>query len=107
MATTSVKSRQEWLFNSCKNTFNKQMLIDSYIKYMLCKTQQMFEYDDLPDTLPQRELELIMQLKGNCTIGKDTQGKIYVFSGALGGVLNEYYLPTISIVVNPYLRFNN
>lgn len=106
MATTNVRSRQEWLFNSCKNTFNKQMLIDSYIKYMLCKTQQMFKYDDLPDTLPQRELELIMQLKGNCTIGKDTQGKIYVFSGALGGVLNEYYLPTISIVVNPYLQFN-
>ena len=106
MATTSVKSRQEWLFNSCKNTFNKQMLIDSYVKYMLCKTQQMFEYEGLPDTIPQRELELITQLKGNCTIGKDTQGKLYVFSGALGGVLNEYYLPTISIVVNPYLQFN-
>lgn len=106
MATTSVKSRQEWLFNSCKNAFSKQALIDSYIKYMLCKTQQMFEYEGLPDTIPQRELELITQLKGNCTIGKDTQGNLYVFSGALGGVLNEYYLPTISIVVNPYLQFN-
>ena len=102
----NIDNRSLWLFGYKGNILqNKQMLIDSYFKYMMNKTIRMFEYKNLPDTIPQRELELILQICRFAIFTK-VKGDLFVFYGGLGGVPNEYYQPTQAIVSNPYLKFS-
>lgn len=84
---------------------DKQLLIDSYIKYMYVRSLSIFKYENLPETIPERDLELIIQ---TCRFGIVTKkdDKLFVFYGGLGGEPNEYYQPTQAIVSNPYLRFS-
>lgn len=104
MSEYNVKSRDEWLFGKDILEFKKADLIDLYKKMMLNRTQKMFKYNDLPDTIPQEDLELITQTGGSSTWTK-VEDKLYVFKSGLGGMPNEYYRPTISMVTNPYLKF--
>ena len=101
-------NRNIWLFGKTGSliTKDKELLIDSHIRYMLNKTLSMFEYTGLPRTIPQRELELIIQI---CRFGIVTKkdNDLFVFYGGLGGEPNEYYQPTQAIVTNPYLRFSD
>lgn len=77
------------------------------VKYMLARTQAMFHYEGLPDTIPQREYELMLQTGGHVLFVPSVEGKgPYVFQGGLGGEPNVYYFPTRYTVANPYLRFN-
>lgn len=102
----NIDTRSLWLFGH-KGTIleQKDMLIDSYFKYMMNKTIKMFKWNNLPDTLPPRELELVLQI---CRFGIFTKVKddLFVFYGGLGGMPNEYYQPTQAIVSNPYLKFS-
>ena len=72
---------------------------------MLNRTLTMFEYKNLPETIPQREIEMILQM---CRFAIFTKkdGDLFVFYGGLGGQPNEYYQPTQAIVTNPYLKFS-
>ena len=71
---------------------------------ILNRTQQMFEYDGLPETITKRNLELMLQIHGYAGIVK-VEGKLYAMYGGLGGEPNEYYMPTILTVSNPYLNY--
>jgi hypothetical protein len=82
---------------------DKEMSVNYYIRYMLSRTQTMFEYKNLPDSIPQKMLELYLQMEGSCII-TEHEGKLYAFCGGMGGVLDEYYRPTICTVANPALR---
>lgn len=84
---------------------DKSKSVGIYISYMLNRTQQIFEYDGLPDTIPQRMLELYIQTNGNCCIA-DVNGSLYAFTGNLGGEPDAYYMPTIYTVANPALKFS-
>lgn len=75
------------------------------MKLFFSRTNEMFEYDGLPETIPKRDYLLIKQTFGSATLTK-VNDKPYAFYGALGNILNEYYHPTHSIVTNPYLKFN-
>ena len=79
--------------------------VRQYTMYMFNRLQSMFEYKNLPETLPQRNIELMLQTNGNICITKVNE-KLYAFTGGLGGVPNEYYMPTIYTVANPYLKFS-
>lgn len=105
MGDLQVPNRSDWLIgiNGDSILNNKQKLISSYIRYMLSQTVEMFKYDGLPETIPQKELEILLQLNG-FAIWKKVNDKLYVFFGGLGGVLNEYYHPTIATISNPYLN---
>ena len=99
--------RNIWLFGKVSPMLkNKDLLVDSYIKKFFIRTSQMFEYKNLPETLPQREIELIIQF---CRVAVFTkrEDKLFVFYGGLGGQPNEYYQPTQAIVTNPYLKFSD
>lgn len=81
---------------------SKEGLISNYLRYMFSRTNVMFEYDNLPDTITRRDLENLIQRHGfGCGIVHN--GKPYVLLGSLAGVVNEHYLPTQMIVSNPYL----
>lgn len=102
----NIDTRSLWLFGYKGSILeNKQMLVDSYFKYMMNKTIKMFKWNGLPETLPQRELELILQIC-RFAIFTEVKGNLFVFYGGLGGMPNEYYQPTQAIVSNPYLRYS-
>ena len=103
---SSIPSRCDWFNGSDKSLFkDKKKIISEYMKMFFTRTNTMFEYDGLPETIPKEDYQLIKQRFGSATIGEANK-KVYAFYGGLGGELNEYYHPTLSIVTNPYLKFN-
>lgn len=102
-----VPNRADWLFDCAGSDIlsDKKSLRESYIRYMLSQTVEMFEYKGLPETIPQKELEILHQVN-RFAVWKKVEDKLYVFFAGLGGILNEYYHPTRAIINNPYLRYN-
>ena len=100
------------------NFKDKTKCIDNKISYMLARTQSMFTYTGLPDTLNSRIIELYLQVNGNLcitNIEKDIIDKsghpdltpgLYAFTGGLGGEYDIYYMPTIYAIANPYLNYS-
>ena len=84
---------------------DKELAVRNYIAYMLDRTQRIFEYKGLPDTVPQRMLEFLLQVNGYACFG-ECNGELYAFYGGLGGEPDAYYRPTLCVVANPYLKFN-
>ena len=78
----------------------------NYTAYMLDRTQQIFEWRGLPETIPARSLELLLQVNGYAGIGKAPDGQFYAFWGGLGGEPDPYYMPTIFTVANPALNWS-
>lgn len=76
-----------------------------YFRNMLARTQGMFKWSGLPDTIPQRNFELILQTCGNACITK-VNDKLYAFWGGLGGVPDVYYEPTLYTISNPALDYS-
>ena len=88
-----------------ENLYTKDMFLNNYIDDMLIKCNQMFHYDNLPDTVPKRILEYMLMCEGYCIFTK-YKDKYYVLQGGLGGLPNEYYEFTQCIVHNPYLKLD-
>ena len=84
---------------------NKAENVDNFIRYMLARTLQMFEYNGLPKTIPQKELERLLQVQGYAFI-TEYEGKLYAFTGGLGGQQGVYGEPTEIVIANPALKFN-
>lgn len=81
---------------------NKDLAIESFIKYNLDRTQSMFEYKGLPDTIPEQVFERMLQKNGSVFVTK-VDGNLYAFTGGEGGEPDVYYRPTIYTVANPAL----
>lgn len=82
---------------------DKTTNLQSYIIYMLNRVMQMFDYSNLPDTLPKKMIELYTMVNGHAVVVKH-EGKLYVCFGGFAGEPNEYYIPKQYIVANPYLK---
>lgn len=94
-------------WNQCKlYDFNKkEECQDNYIGYMLLRTQMIFEWTGLPDTIPAKFMELMLQVNGYSCIAKHGDD-LYAFYGGLGGYPDPYYQPTQCVVANPALNFS-
>lgn len=84
---------------------DKQKVFTSYCKYMFTRTQSMFVYEGLPDTIPVQWLEQYLQRNGSCGIVKH-EGAVYAVLGNPGGEYDAYYQPTIYTVANPWLKLS-
>lgn len=84
---------------------DKNRNIRSGILYTFLRLQQMFHYDNLPDTIPHRYLEFYLMLNGHCA-AVEHEGKLYTLRGGFGGEPDAYYEPTKYIIANPYLKLN-
>ena len=93
------------IFNQDEKHDGKMMIGEAQIIYMLTRTQSMFTYKKLPDTIPSRNLEMMLQINGNIFF-TTVNGEYYVFTGGLGGEPDVYYEPTIYTVANPALNFS-
>ena len=84
---------------------DKQMNINNDINYMLDKSLSMFDWVNLTDTIPEKELEKILQVQGYAIITK-INDNLYACNGGLGGELDVYNRPTQAIVNIPYLNYS-
>ena len=100
-----VPNRSNWSFDVCSQDLSLDKLSEYYIKDTLIRTQKMFNYNNLPKTIPKEQLELLLQRNGYAVITK-VNGELYAFYGGLGGEPDAYYLPTIATVANPALKFS-
>ena len=93
-------------FNSTYDFRDKDSNRTNLISYMLNRTLEMFHYSGLPETIPQMELERLLQTMGYCIVAPDNDGALRALWGGLGGEMDGYYHPTICTVANPYLNIN-
>ena len=84
---------------------NKVKNLKQNNNYLLAKTLSMFEWEGLPETLPSKELEKLLQVNGFAFI-TEVNGEIYAFNGGLGGVQDVYGNPTTITINNVALGFN-
>ena len=73
-----------------------------YFEYLFCRTQKIFKYSNLPDTIDPDMLERYLQMNGVACITK-YKDKLFAFNGSLGGEQDVYYRPTLFVVSNPHL----
>lgn len=96
----------EWSGIDCTcDVLDKRKSIYNYVMLMFDRTNQMFEYDGLPDTIPAYMLELYLQLNGHVCV-TEVNGNLYALPGGLGGAPDPYYRPTLYVVANPGLGFS-
>ena len=82
--------------------WNKKCLINHYMQFFMRTTQSMFEYGDLPEDIPQNELEKLLQMVGYVPF-YEQDNKLTMVYGALGGKIDRFYRPTQIIIANPVL----
>ena len=83
---------------------NKKEQLSKFRADMLNKSLTMFEWKNLPDTLPAVEIEKQLQTNGYSIIAK-VEGNVYAFQGGFSGQ-DPYNQPTTAIVNNPSLNYN-
>lgn len=91
-------------------TFNydykdKPRNVENLMKYMLNRSNIMFQYHNLPDSIPSREIELLLQTNG-FGVFIEVEGKYYIVNGGLGGEPDVYNMPTEAVISIPALKLN-
>ena len=101
-----IQNRNDWLISvDATKLASKTDLANDYVMLMVNRCIQMFEYENLPETITAKDIEFVVQNIGYACFTK-VDSDYYVLNCSLGGVPNAYYLPTLAIVANPYLKFN-
>lgn len=84
---------------------DKPRNVENLMKYMLNRSNIMFQYHNLPDSIPSREIELLLQTNG-FGIFIEVEGKYYIVNGGLGGEPDVYNMPTEAVISIPALKLN-
>lgn len=92
--------------NLIYNHLDKRKNVADMVTYMFNRSNIMFKYHNLPDSIPETELEKLLQTNGFAIVGK-INGDLYALNGGLGGETDVYNRPTIATVSVPYLNFND
>ena len=82
---------------------DKKQSANAYFRYFLTRLARMFEYKNLPDTIPHEILDRYLMINGIALI-TEVDDKLYTFYGNLGGPQDVYYRPTEFIVSNPHIK---
>lgn len=85
---------------------DKKQNANAYYRYFLARLSRMFEYKNLPDTIPHEVLDRYLMNNGIACITK-VNDKLYCFYGNLGGPQDVYYRPTEFIISNPHIKTDN
>lgn len=83
---------------------DKHKMLKQFKSNQLNKSLTMFEWSNLPETIPAVELEKMLQINGYAVIAK-YQGKLYAFQAGFSGQ-DPYNQPTKALVNNPALKNN-
>lgn len=92
--------------NLIYNHLDKRKNVADMVTYMFNRSNIMFKYHNLPETIPETELEKLLQTNGFAIIGK-INGELYAINGGLGGETDVYNRPTIATISVPFFNFND
>lgn len=92
-------------FNKYADLRDKNRTCKLYTRTTLNRLLALFKYEGLPDSIPARELELML-ICGGCCIIAEHEGELYALQGGFGGLPDAYQRPTKYIIANPYLKLN-
>ena len=102
-------NKYDWgIYTGISNNYefkDKETNINNSILYMLNRSMMIFKYEGLPDTLPKKEIEKMLQVNGYCFI-MEVDENLYGFNGGLGGERDVYNRPTEITISNPALKLN-
>lgn len=114
----NVSNRDKWNFSQdlaipTSDYLKKKnkMISDEYLE-MLARTQGIFKYDGMPETLSARRVELVTQTEGYSFIAdvenpaSPYKSGLYALKGFAGGVLDPDLLPTQATINNVALGYN-
>lgn len=107
----AVNQYNEWSnmltgnFDIEKYSKDKKTIADAIGANVLDKMQSAFKWSGLPDTIPQKWLE-IMLMRNGYTVVTEVNNNLYALWGGLGGEYDEYYQPTICSIANPWLDYS-
>ena len=82
---------------------DKSVALPSMQDELLNYAINMFEYKNLPDSIPRYYLEKYLIMFGFCAVLK-VDGTLYALDGTLGGEEDVYHQPTKFIYANPALK---
>lgn len=85
-----------------KGVCNVQHNFNYYFDLLTNKCCNLFVWENLPETVDVRALNLALILNGK-VCWTEFNGKLYALGGNVGGEPNAYYEPTIFIIANPIL----
>lgn len=88
--------------NAKKYVKDKDTAITTFIETSLDKTQQIFTYENLPESIPQAELENLLQVNGHCIV-VNYNGELYALTGGFSGENDVYNNPRFYTVSNTAL----
>lgn len=91
--------------NCTCDILDKASAIFNYVQYMFDRTNRMFRYKGLPDTIPEYILEYMLQIYGSVAVLKH-KGDLYAFRCNFGGPPDPYYRPTQAVIANPALNID-
>ena len=83
---------------------DKHKMLKQFKSNQLNKSLTMFEWSNLPETIPAVELEKMLQINGYAVIA-EYQGNLYAFQAGFSGQ-DPYNQPTKALVNNPALKNN-
>lgn len=89
--------------NCTCDILDKSFSIFNYVQYMFDRTNTMFRYSGLPDTIPEPMLEYMLQIYGSVAIIEHS-GSLYAMRCNFGGPPDPYYRPTQAVIANPALN---
>jgi hypothetical protein len=84
---------------------DKDTAVTSFIARALAQTQSMFVWSGLPDSIPAKELERMLQTGGDVFVTQ-VENTLYALQGGKGGEVDAYGRPTLYTVANPALKLN-
>lgn len=84
---------------------DKDTAVTSFIARALAQTQSMFVWAGLPDSIPAKELERMLQTGGDVFVTQ-VGSTLYALQGGKGGEVDAYGRPTLYTVANPALQLN-
>ena len=82
---------------------DKRQSANAYYRYFLARLCRMFEYKNLPDTIPHEIMDRYLFNNGIACITK-VDDDLYVFYGNCGGPQDVYYRPCEFIIANPHIK---
>lgn len=82
---------------------DKRQSANAYYRYFLARLSRMFEYKNLPDTIPHEILDRYLFNNGIACITK-VDDDLFVFYGNCGGPQDVYYRPSEFIIANPHIK---
>lgn len=97
---TNLKQKQIYPVNSVKKGYSY------YVSLLTEKSNGMYIYSGLPDSLPSDQIELKLILDGYCVVFNHPKFGLVTCGGGLSGI-DKYYLPTNFVYTQPALGSDN